>query len=191
MNALSHGYTGDTGAAVVNGLLNRGGTNSMIGTVGIVIGAAAFGAPLKASGATDTLVLSVQKLAKTPKQLMLLTWLLHPIFMIISAAYYVSYPVIGGILSPVYDGYNIKRTELSRIMGSTGIAIASLVPWVPAGAFVIGQLGLGVEEFLPYAFFNLITPLLCLLMISVGFDKFTLKKKRDKAFSKSQLEVTK
>ena len=168
MAALSAGYTGDSGSAIVNALINRGGIQGMIGTVSIVIGATAFGAPLKASGAILTLLDRLHKSVKTQKQLMLLTAILHPIFFIISGAYYVSYSVIGGIMAPMYDNYGLKRNQLSTILGLTGITLAPLIPWCPAGAFVLSQLGIDTVEFLPFSFYSLAAPIVCFLFIFAG-----------------------
>lgn len=168
MAALSAGYTGDSGSAIVNSLINRGGITGMIGTVSIVIGATAFGAPLKASGAILTLLDRLHRSVKTQKQLMLLTAVLHPVFFVISGAYYVSYSVIGGIMSPMYDNYHLKREQLSTILGLTGITLAPLIPWCPAGAFVLSQLGVDTIKFLPFSFYSLAAPVVCFIFIFAG-----------------------
>lgn len=178
IKAFSAGYRGDTGSQLVNGLLNRGGINSMIGTISIVIAATAFGAPLKASGAINVLLEEIKKVAKTPKQLMFFTSLIHPLFFIMSGAYYVSYSVIGSVLSPIYDSYGIDRKNLSAIMGLTGITIAALVPWSPAGAFTISQLGMPTGTFFPYSFYNLSAITLCIVFVlaGIGFEAYRTKK---------------
>lgn len=178
VRAFSAGYRGDTGSQLVNGLLNRGGINSMIGTISIVIAATAFGAPLKASGAIRVLLDEIKKVAKTSKQLMFFTALIHPIFFIMCGAYYVSYSVIGSVLSPIYDSYGVDRKNLSAILGLTGITIAALIPWSPAGAFTISQLGMPTGVFFPYSFFNLAAITLCIVFVmgGIGFEAFRKKK---------------
>lgn len=54
--ALSSGYTSKTGVAIVDKMLVRGGLNSMLGTVALLIASAIFGAPLRTAGVVDILL---------------------------------------------------------------------------------------------------------------------------------------
>ena len=70
--AIVSGYTDKTGIDIVDKLLNRGGLNSMLSTVGLVLAAAVFGAPIKAAGVAEAIFREIRKFAKTPTQLMIL-----------------------------------------------------------------------------------------------------------------------
>ena len=134
----------------ISNLLNRGGINSMLSTVGIVLAAAVFGAPIKASGAAEAIFTQVRKFAKTPKQLMILCTIMHPIFILIAVTYYVTYPVMGEMVGPIYEEYGLHKKNLSRTFEDTGTISAPLIPWGMAGAFIASTLGIGPAEYWMY-----------------------------------------
>ena len=61
---MAKGCTIDSGSPLVNTLIQRGGMSSMLSTVAIVIGAAVFAAPIRASGAAQVLFAKVEAVAK-------------------------------------------------------------------------------------------------------------------------------
>ncbi len=150
MGAVVAGYTEKTRTDIVDSLLNRGGINSMLSTVGIVLAAAVFGAPIKASGAAEAIFTQVRKFAKTPKQLMILCTIMHPIFILIAVTYYVTYPVMGEMVGPIYEEYGLHKKNLSRTFEDTGTISAPLIPWGMAGAFIASTLGIGPAEYWMY-----------------------------------------
>jgi len=154
MNAIVSGFQGDTGNEMVNTLVKRGGMNSMMSTVGLVLASAAFSAPLRASGAVEVILNKLEEIAKSEKQFMLMATILHPLLFVVSVTYYVSYTVLGEMMSPVYDKYGLSRKNLARTMSDTGVSLCALIPWGAAGALVAGQLGVTAWEYWKYAPFN-------------------------------------
>lgn len=150
MQCVVSGYTETTGISLVDGLLNRGGLSSMLSTVGLVLAAGVFGAPIKASGAAEAIFREVKKFAKTPVQLMILCTIMHPIFILIAVTYYVTYPVMGEMVGPVYEEYGLSKKNLSRTFEDTGTISAPLIPWGMAGAFIASTLGIGPGEYWMY-----------------------------------------
>lgn len=112
MAAVVSGYKQETGTALVDGLLNRGGISSMLSTVGLVLAAGVFGAPIKATGAVEVIFSKVKSFAKTPRQLMILCTIMHPVFILIAVTYYVTYPVMGEMVGPIYEEYGLHKKIL-------------------------------------------------------------------------------
>ena len=52
---------------------------------------------------------------------------------------------------------------LSRTVEDSGTVTSALVPWNSCGAYMAGVLGVATGAYLPYAFFNLLSPLISLL----------------------------
>lgn len=150
MKVVVSGYTGQTGTELVDKLLTRGGLNSMLSTVGLVLAAGVFGAPIKASGAAEVIFTEVRKFAKTPKQLMILCTIMHPIFILIAVTYYVTYPVMGEMVGPIYEEYGLHKKNLTRTFEDTGTISAPLIPWGMAGAFIAATLGIGPGQYWMY-----------------------------------------
>ena len=65
LTVMYSGYSVDSGSEVVNSMLNRGGFTSMLSTIGLLIAAGIFGAPLRTAGVVDVLLVFVRKIAKT------------------------------------------------------------------------------------------------------------------------------
>ena len=87
LTALYQGYTSDTGVEIVNSMVQRGGATSMYDSIGLIIGAAVFGAPLQTLGITKILLDAITKAAKTTRSLMILSYLLHMFLYCITGAY--------------------------------------------------------------------------------------------------------
>lgn len=189
VKAMTSGYTSQTGVQIVDTLLNRGGLNSMLSTVGLVLAAGVFGAPMKASGAAQVIFSKVKAVAKSPKHFMILCTFMHPVFMLIAVTYYVTYPVMGEMIGPIYEEYGLSKKNLTRTFEDTGTIIAPLIPWGMAGAFITSQLGITPGEYwmyMPLTWLCALTGIACALT-GIGIEKTDgtmvtpiFKKKRNK-----------
>ena len=151
LTVMYSGYSVDSGSEVVNSMLNRGGFTSMLSTIGLLIAAGIFGAPLRTAGVVDVLLVFVRKIAKTSRSMSLGVLLLHAVFFSITGAYYVSYPVVGGMVKDLYPEYHLDRKNLKRTLLDTGTGLATMVSWSTTGSYTATTLGVGNLAFLPYA----------------------------------------
>jgi NhaC family Na+:H+ antiporter len=62
---------------------------------------------------------------------------------------------------------------LSRALEDAGTLTSPLVPWNTCGAFMAGTLGVPTLVYLPYAFFNLLNPIISAVY---GFTGFSIEK---------------
>ncbi|MFD2629472.1 Na+/H+ antiporter NhaC [Oceanobacillus kapialis] len=150
-NALDGGYTDATDVPIVDEILQRGGLSSMLGTVALLISAAIFGSPLKTAGVIQVLLDKIVEFAKNGKAMMTSSLTLHGILFTITGSYYVTYAVIGPIISPLYDKFGLQRKNWSRTMEDTGTALSPIIPWGVTGAFVADTLQVSTGEFFLYA----------------------------------------
>jgi NhaC family Na+:H+ antiporter len=58
---------------------------------------------------------------------------------------------------------------LSRTVEDAGTVTSPLVPWNSCGAYMAGVLGVATIAYLPYAFFNLLSPIISLVYAFTGF----------------------
>lgn len=151
LTVMYSGYSVDSGSEVVNSMLNRGGFTSMLSTIGLLIAVGIFGAPLRTAGVVDVLLVFVRKIAKTSRSMSLGVLLLHALFFSITGAYYVSYPVVGGMVKDLYPEYHLDRKNLKRTLLDTGTGLAPMVSWSTTGSYTATTLGVGNLAFLPYA----------------------------------------
>ena len=151
LTVMYSGFSVDSGSEVVNSMLNRGGFTSMLSTIGLLIAAGIFGAPLRTAGVVDVLLAFVRKITKNSRSMSLGVLILHAVFFTITGAYYVSYPVVGGMVKDLYPKYHLDRKNLMRTLLDTGTGLAPMVSWSTTGSYTATTLGVGNLAFLPYA----------------------------------------
>lgn len=151
LTVMYSGFSADTGSAVVNSMLNRGGFTSMLSTIGLLIAAGIFGAPLRTAGVVDVLLAFVERIAKTSRSMSLGVLILHAVLFTITGAYYVSYPVVGGMVKDLYPEYHLDRKNLMRTMLDTGTGLAPMVSWSTTGSYTATTLGVSNLAFAPFA----------------------------------------
>jgi len=64
---------------------------------------------------------------------------------------------------------------LSRSLEDGGTVTSPLVPWNSCGAFMSSALGVPTLQYLPYAFFNLVMPVVAIVLTAFGL--FIYRKK--------------
>lgn len=93
----------------------------------------------------------VRRIAKTSRSMSLGVLILHAVFFTITGAYYVSYPVVGGMVKDLYPEYKLDRKNLMRTMLDTGTGLAPMVPWSTTGSYTATTLGVSNLAFAPFA----------------------------------------
>lgn len=168
-NALYSGFSKETGVQVVDKMILRGGIKSMLGTLALPIGAAFFGAPLKTIGVIGILLRLVRDNAKTQRALQLGTFFVHSFLFMIIGSYYVTFPLFGPSVRPLYDEFDLHRANLSRLLEDTGTAFAPVIPWSITGAFCSGTLNVPTVDFIIYSPITYGAQIFLFLYIVVNF----------------------
>ena len=149
--ACTVGLGRSTGVPVVDTMINRGGLLSMMPSVGLIIGAAIFSASLKSVGVFSMFLNSVEKYTKGRKSLLFFSYALHLFLASLTGVYLVTFAIVGPLLAPLFDKFNLSRRNLSRMLEDTGTAFSPIVPWSNISIFILGTLGLSSFEYIIYA----------------------------------------
>ncbi|MYL18346.1 Na+/H+ antiporter NhaC [Halobacillus litoralis] len=157
------GFQGRTEVEVVNELLTRGGMNSMLFTVSLVILALALGGLFFVTGVIPAILTRVQDSLKSARSATLSTAFTAIGINIAIGEQYLSILLTGEAYQDVYEKAGLARKNLSRTLEDAGTVINPLVPWSVCGVFLSGVLGVPVLDYLPFAFFCLLSPLLTIL----------------------------
>lgn len=171
--ALADGYVSTTGVADVDNLLSRGGMSSMLVTIWLILTALAFGAVLEHAGMLNRLVQGVLRLAKTTGSLIMTVVLSCIGINIIAADQYIAIVLPGKMFKAEFERRKLAPKNLSRVIEDAGTLTSPLVPWNTCGAYMAATLGIGTLAYLPFAFFNLINPLVSIIY---GFTGFTIRR---------------
>ena len=171
--ALATGYTSATGVPEIDSLLSRGGMESMLNTMWLVISAMSFGAVLEHAGMLKRIISSALQAAKSTGSLIMTVILSCISINIVCADQYISIVLSGKMFKAEFKKRNLDPKNLSRVIEDSGTLTSPLVPWNTCGAYMSATLGVPTLTYLPYVFFNLINPVISMLY---GFTGFTIEK---------------
>lgn len=171
--ALATGYVSSTGVEEIDSLLSRGGMESMLVTMWLVISAMSFGAVLERAGMLKRIITSTLKAAKTTGSLIMRVILSCISINIVCADQYISIVLAGKMFKAEFKKRNLHAKNLSRVIEDSGTLTSPLVPWNTCGAYMAATLGVATFAYLPFAFFNLINPVISMVY---GYSGFTIEK---------------
>ena len=169
---LFDGYSSTTGNELVDELLSRGGMSSMLNTVWLVVCALSFGALLEHTGMLARLIQAVIRAAKSTWSLITSVVLTSIGTNIVAADQYIAIVLPGRMFREEFRRRRIKARNLSRTIEDSGTLTSVLVPWNTCGAYMSATLGVATLAYLPFAFLNLINPLIA---IAYGIRGFTVE----------------
>ncbi len=172
LDALYSGYDSNTGMEAVDELLSRGGLTSMLDTIALIICALAFGGVLEASGMLASLARGILGLARSTGSLIAATLASCIGMNILTSDQYVSIVIPGRMYRSAYIQRGLHPKNLSRALEDSATMTSPLVPWNTCGAYMAGVLGVATGAYLPYAFVNLATPAISLVL---GFTGWTIE----------------
>ncbi len=167
--ALFDGYKGESGNAAVDDLLNRGGMSSMLNTVWLIVCAMTFGAVMDKVGLLERLIRSVLKMARSTGSLIIATLVTAFGTNVLAADQYLAIVLPGRIYKSEYEKRGLAPENLSRALEDAGTITSPLIPWNTCGAYMAATLGVATLDYLPYALFNLVNPVLAGILAYVGF----------------------
>lgn len=183
--AQTNGVGGDMLAEYsLANLLTRGGMQSMMWTINLIICAMCFGGVMDASGMLGNLANGMLKIAKGTGMLVTVT-ILSCIFMnIIAGDQYLAIVLPGRMYKEAFEDRRLAPKNLSRCLEDSGTITSNLVPWNTCGATMRTFLGVpqwGVGGYGPYAVLCWINPL---VSIFYGFTGISMAKMTEEEYQR-------
>jgi Na+:H+ antiporter, NhaC family len=155
-----------TGDLKVDGLLSTGGMAGMLNTIWLILSAMIFGGVMEAAGMLVRITSSLMRFARTTGSLVATTVGTCLFFNITASDQYISIVVPGRMFAKTYRDRGLKPEVLSRALEDSGTVTSVLIPWNTCGATQSAVLGVPTVTYLPYAFFNIISPFMSVFMAS-------------------------
>lgn len=178
-HVLSTLWAGDkpqTGVENLDNLLHRGGISSMGWTLFLSIQALALGGILAEFGFLRVLIAGIVRRIKNTGSLVASTIVSCIIGNMSMGEAYMSIILGGQVYGDAYDEKGIDRRVLSRSLEEGATLSTPLIPWTTGGAFFASTLNVPALDYLPYAFVNLINPVLAIVFAYLGIAVFRAKK---------------
>ena len=176
MNAMTVDVNVDTGNEAVNKLVQTGGMSGMLNTIWLIICAMSFGGIMEATGLLSVITKSLMVFVKSRKSLVLTTSGTCLFFNVTASDQYLAIVVPGRMFADSYPKYGLDPKNLSRTLEDSATVTSVLVPWNTCGATQAGVLGVATLTYLPYCFFNLLSPLMTILFAYANIKIAELKK---------------
>ncbi len=147
----------------VTDLLSTSGMGGMLHTVWLTISAMIFGGIMESAGLLKRITRPIIKYAKSTGSLVASTVGTCIFFNAATADQYISIVIPGRMYSKTYEEKGLKPELLSRTLEDSGTMTSVLIPWNTCGATQSRVLGVDTWSYAPYAFFNIISPLMSIL----------------------------
>jgi NhaC family Na+:H+ antiporter len=161
--AMASGYVLESGNAMIDDLLSRGGMGSMMRTVWLIMAAMVFGASMERTGLLARIVHTLLAGVKGTGSLIATTVATSVGANIIAADQYMAIVLPGRMYRLEFARRGLHPVNLSRTLEDAGTMTSSLVPWNTCGAFMAATLGVATTAYLPYAFLNLLNPVIAII----------------------------
>ncbi len=163
LNAMGASISITTENAMVNDLLGTSGMFGMLNTIWLIVCAMAFGGMLETAGLLQRITTEVIKRVQSVGSLISSTAATCIFFNVTASDQYLAIVVPGRMYAGTYKGRGLKPEVLSRTLEDSGTVTSVLVPWNTCGATQASVLGVATGTYLPYCFFNIISPFMTVL----------------------------
>jgi NhaC family Na+:H+ antiporter len=174
--AMATGFEANSGIPQMDALLSRGGMDSMLLTIWLIIGAVAFGTLVDEFGLLNKLITPVLTRARTRARLFMSVVATALGLNIATGDQYIALLLPTSLFRAEFKKRGLAPENLSRALGDAGIVTSPLVPWNSCGAYMAAVLGVTTMAYMPFALFNIFAPILTLAFGITGFKIVQLNK---------------
>lgn len=174
LSAGLNGYVSNTGLEAVDQLLTTGGLNNMMSSISLTIIAMMFGGIAEETGILEAIVKKFLHRVQSVVGLVIST-ILTCIFTNASMPeQYISIVVPGRMFKNEYKERNLDPTLLSSTLESGGTVTSAMIPWNTCGTYMSTVLGVSTVHYLPFLFFNLLMPLVQVIIVAIDAKKYKI-----------------
>lgn len=165
---LQAGFSIETGNEYADSLLNRGGLDSMLWTISLIMFALAYGGMMEKCRFVESLMGGIVKKVKSTASLVAATIITGIICDVILTDQYLAIMIPSRMFRDEFDKRDLSRSFLSRTTEDGATLWSPMIPWNGCGAYQAATLGVHNFAFMPFAFVNLINPVLAVVITAFG-----------------------
>ena len=157
-------------------LLKSGGMLGMINTLLLMFCAMTFSGSIESTGILSRIAEPIIRYAQNTGSLITTTASTCLFINITTSDQYMSIVVPGRMFADTYKGKGLAAENLSRTLEDSGTVTSVLIPWNSCGATQAAILGVATFTYLPYCFFNIISPV---MTIAYAYLEIKIKKTKE------------
>ncbi|MDQ0159455.1 Na+/H+ antiporter NhaC [Alkalibacillus salilacus] len=176
MTVVQAGFETSTGNEQVDSIINRGGIQSMMWAVSLLLLALSMGGMLSELNVINSLMAAIHNWVETRGKAVLSTVLTGIGINLTLGEQYMSVILPGEAYASRYQEMGYEGKHLSKVLESSGTVINPLIPYGVSGVFMASVLGVPVLSYLPFAFFCLLCPIITIIY---GFTGISMKRQTE------------
>jgi NhaC family Na+:H+ antiporter len=154
---------------IVNELLSTSGMAGMLDTIWLILAAMVFGGVMESAGMLMRISEAIIQWAHSTGSLVASTVVTSIFFNITASDQYIAIVVPGRMYAKTYRERGYKPELLSRTLEDGGTVTSVLIPWNTCGATQSRVLGVSTFTYLPFCFFNIISPFMTIFIASINY----------------------
>ena len=159
----------ETGNAALNDLVSTRGMSGMMNTIFLIIAAVTFGGTLVGSGMLQSITEMLTRYIKRRVTMVSSTVGTGIFANMITGDQYLSIILTSSLYKKLYEERGYEPQLLSRSVEDSATVVSVLIPWNSCGMTQATVLKVSTLHYLPYCIFNLISPLMSILIASIGY----------------------
>lgn len=159
----------ETGNAALNELVTTRGMTGMLNTVFLIIAAGTFGGTLVGSGMLQSLTDALVSLVKRRVTMVASTVGTGIFANMITGDQYLSILLTSSLYKKLYQERGYESKLLSRSVEDSATVVSVLIPWNSCGMTQATVLKVSTMTYLPYCFFNILSPVMSIIMAAIGY----------------------
>ena len=159
----------ETNNNTLNDLVTTRGMGGMLGTIWLIVCAICFGGAMSASGMIESITSLLQRMMKGRISTVAATVASGLTFNICTADQYIAIVLNGEMFRDVYKKNGFESRLLSRTTEDAVTVTSVLIPWSSCGMTQATVLGISTLTYLPYCIFNIVSPLMSILIAITGY----------------------
>ena len=159
----------ETGNAALNDLVATRGMGGMLGTVFLIIAAGTFGGTLVGSGMLQSLTDMLTRFISRRVTMVTSTVGTGIFANMVTGDQYLSIILTSSLYKKLYHDRGYESKLLSRSVEDSATVVSVLIPWNSCGMTQATVLKIPTLDYLPYCFFNIISPLMSIFISAIGY----------------------
>ncbi len=164
-----------TGNDAVNELVATKGMAGMMNTIWLVICAMCFGGAMTGSGMLHSLTEFFLRIVRRTVSAVASTVGAGIFFNLCTADQYIAIILTGRLFRDLYRERGLEGRLLSRSVEDSATVCSVLVPWNSCGMTQATVLGVSTFVYAPYCIFNIVSPMMSILVAALGYKIFKRK----------------
>ena len=174
-------------SAMISKLVSRGGMQSMLWSVSMVICALTLGGFLERCGYLEVLLGTLTKNVKRAGGLIGTVVLSSVVSNVFLGDQYLSIVIPGRMFKTTFEKSGLAPRMLSRTLEDAGTLTSALIPWNTCGAYQSSVLGVPTLTYAPYAMLNYLNPIMSVVLTYLGIGIYWRKDGEDKVEKRTLL----